>query len=446
MHRGDAAARTRACNDENLGVVLVTGGAGFLGSQLVAALARLGPMRCPHIHVADLARWEGGEEEEEEEEEDKEGVAAAAVAAVARTRVTSHQLDLRSTADVSALIKRVRPRCVFHVASAVDVRPLFTQALYDINVGGTTNVVVAAAACEDTKALVYCSTLDVVYSGREMNFVEETLPYTSAKTFRWWVPGNYYATTKARAEQIVLAANGEALSTAALRPGHLFGEGDVILDIFCKVPATLVQSGRMTMQYTGNAAAMHILAARRMLCERRAANGTSKSPIEVSGNAFFMGDFDVPFSDFYGRELQPTFHGYKIPVQLPIPLPLMFLIALCIDTIDFLLNLLGQLLTPFAMACRCRVRGAPLRWRFPRHPALCLSTSSVLESSENHRTNLGKGHATFGYNQFLGAVPEELGGVQFLARAESVARAQTWMKEKMTAGSKKKVNGYAYRG
>ena len=70
----------------------------------------------------------------------------------------------------------------------------------------------------------------------------------------------------------------------------------------------------------------------------------------------------------------------------------------------------------------------------------------MLESSENHRTNLGKGHATFGYNQFLGAVPEELGGVQFLARAESVARAQTWMKEKMTAGSKKKVNGYAYRG
>lgn len=422
---GDAAARTRACNDENLGVVLVTGGAGFLGSQLVAALARLGPTRCPHIHVADLARWEG-------EEEQEEGVG----------RVTSHQLDLRSAADVSALMKRVRPRCVFHVASAVDVRPLFTQTLYDINVGGTTNVVVAAAACEETKALVYCSTLDVVYSGREMNFVEETLPYTSAKTFRWWVPGNYYATTKARAEQIVLAANGKALSTAALRPGHLFGEGDVILDIFCKVPATLVQSGRMTMQYTGNAAAMHILAARRMLCERRAA---ADSP-EVSGNAFFMGDFDVPFSDFYGRELQPTFHGHKIPVQLPIPLPLMFLIALCIDTIDFLLNLLGQLLTPFAMACRCRARGAPLRWRFPRHPALCLSSSSVLESSENHRTNLGKGHATFGYNQFLGAAPEELGGVQFLARAESVARARTWMKEKMTAGSKKKVNGYAYRG
>lgn len=419
---------TRATAEENLGVVLVTGGAGFLGSKLVEALLKIGVKRCSHIHVVDLSPWCPSSESVQGKEQ----------------RVTSHKIDLRNSEEVSALVQEVRPRCIFHVASAVDVRPIFTRKLWDINVGGTVNVVIAASACKDTKALVYCSTLDVVYSGREMNFVEETLPYTTAENFRWWVPGNYYAPSKARAEQIVLAANGDALKTLALRPGHLFGEGDVILDIFCKTPVTLRQSGYMTMQYTGNAACMHIMAARRLIHEGQAEDFQAST--KVSGQAFNMGDFDTPFSDFYGRELQPSLKDHKIPTQLPIPMLLMFLIALCIDAIDFMLDLLGQIITPFAMACRCRSRGKPLKLRLPRHPAICLSTSSVLESSENHRTNRDKCLKCFGFDSFYGEDPSILGNVQLLTRDQSVSRVQTWMKEKLMSPSTRRVNGYNYHG
>jgi len=258
------------------------------------------------------------------------------------------------------------------LASVVDVRPIKSDKVIDINVGGTCNVLLAATACKETQAFVYCSTLDVVYTGRPMDFVQETLPYTTAKNFRWWVPGNYYAPSKARAEEMVLAANSEdtkALKTCALRPGHLFGERDAILDFFVRLPATFSSEGRMTMQYIGNTASLHILAARELLRENN----------QVCGEAFNIGDRDISFSEFYGRVLQPTHEGHRPPRLLPIPYLVLFVIGLSMDVLDFFLWMLGQFLTPFAMCLRCKNRGDHVVLRFPRHPALCLCSASALE-------------------------------------------------------------------
>jgi hypothetical protein len=332
----------------------------------------------------------------------------------------------------------IQPKIIFHLASVVDVRPIKTQAVIDINVGGTTNLLIAATACPSTQAFVYCSTLDVVYTGKPMDYVMEDLPYTKAENFRWWVPGNYYAPSKARAEELVLAANSQdhkkGLVTAALRPGHLFGERDAILDFFVRLPASISTSGGMTMQYIGNAAALHILAAKELLARNE----------QVCGQAFNLGDRDIPFSKFYGRVLQPTHDGHKPPWLLPIPFMVLFFIGLAMDAIDFLLWILGQFLTPFLMCCRLRKRGQHLRLRFPRHPALCLCSASALESSEHHRTNLSKGHRVFKYDQMYGTTSKD--NVTFVTWEESVERTRNWMQDKMVKNPEHRTTGYSFQG
>jgi len=398
--------------------VLVCGGAGWLGSHLVEALIQLGSSECKHIHVMDVVPL------------DLDTISDS-------SRVTSHVVDLRDARAVRSLVLECQPKVIFHLASVVDVRPIKTQAVIDINVGGTMNLLIAATSCPSTQAFVYCSTLDVVYTGKPMDYVKEDLPYTSAKNFRWWVPGNYYAPSKARAEELVLAANSQnyqGLVTAALRPGHLFGERDAILDFFTRLPASISTSGGMTMQYVGNAAALHILAARELLEKNKA----------VCGQAFNMGDRDIPFSKFYGRVLQPTHAGHKPPWLLPIPFMVLFFIGLAMDVIDFLLWILGQFLTPFLMCLRCRPRGQHLQLRFPRHPALCLCSASALESSEHHRTNLSKGHHVFKYDQMYGTTSKDK--VTFVTWEESIERTRNWMQDKMVKNPTHRTTGYSFQG
>ena len=106
------------------------------------------------------------------------------------------------------LVLAVKPRTVFHLASVVDVRPLRAEPVVDINVGGTVNLVVAAASCPEVCALVYCSTLDVVYAGRPMTKVaEDALPYTSPGLFPRLVAGNFYGVSKARAEEVTTTSS-----------------------------------------------------------------------------------------------------------------------------------------------------------------------------------------------------------------------------------------------
>tara|TARA_B100000795_G_scaffold268297_1_gene255002 strand:- start:1479 stop:2702 length:1224 start_codon:yes stop_codon:yes gene_type:complete len=406
----------------NLGTVLVTGGAGFLGSHLVEALLNLGSKQVNHIHCVDVVPYKNPSSDSS-----------------LRNRLTSHVVDLRNVNAIKKLINETQPTVIFHLASVVDVRPIKTQAVMDINVGGTANLLLAASSCSSTKAFVYCSSLDVVYSGYPMDYISETAPYTNANSFRWWVPGNYYCVSKARAEEMVLAANsndeqGDRLKTCALRPGHLFGERDAILDFFVRLPCTVSTSGGMSMQYIGNTAAIHILAARALLARDK----------NVMGEAFNMADRDISFSQFYGKILQPTHAAHKPPMLLPIPYLFLFFIGLTFDFFDFLLNILGQFLTPFLMCCRIRKRGNPLLLRFPRHPALCLCSASALESSEHHRTNLTKGHKTFHYNEMFGKTSQD--NIRLYTWEESIERTRNWAQNKMINHPKHRTIGYSFQG
>jgi nucleoside-diphosphate-sugar epimerase len=67
---------------------------------------------------------------------------------------------------------------------------------------------------------VYTSSASVVFNGVDLLDGDESLPYP--KSFL-----DFYTYTKAEAEKLVLAANGEdGLATVAIRPHSIFGPGD----------------------------------------------------------------------------------------------------------------------------------------------------------------------------------------------------------------------------
>lgn len=106
---------------------------------------------------------------------------------------------------------------VFHVGAKAGVWGPY-QEYYDANVRGTEKVL---EACRHhvVPRLIYTSSPSVVHGGGAIEGGDESLPY----------PDEYeapYPETKAMAEQLVLASNGEGLSTVALRPHLIWGPDD----------------------------------------------------------------------------------------------------------------------------------------------------------------------------------------------------------------------------
>jgi nucleoside-diphosphate-sugar epimerase len=212
--------------------VLVTGGGGFLGRAIVDRLqARGGAVRSfSRGDYPDLRRM--GVEVVRGDLCDADAVAAACAGA-----------------DV-----------VFHVAA----RPGIWGRRWDYhraNVLGTEHVI-AGCRRAGVPRLVFTSSPSVVFDGRDMAGVDESVPY----------PRHYeadYPRTKALAEQAVIAANDAGLGTVALRPHLLWGPGDNHL-----VPRILVRAralrriGRadplVDSTYIDNAADAHVRAAERL--------------------------------------------------------------------------------------------------------------------------------------------------------------------------------------
>jgi len=151
---------------------------------------------------------------------------------------------------------------VFHVAGLPGVWGPY-EAYHRANVIGTEHVL---AACREhsVRRLVYTSTPSVVHTGSDIEGGDESLPY--AATF-----SSHYPRTKAAAERTVLAADGDLMSTVALRPHLVWGPGDNHL-----VPRIVARgrAGRLRLigdrqnvvdtVYVDNAADAHLAAADRL--------------------------------------------------------------------------------------------------------------------------------------------------------------------------------------
>jgi nucleoside-diphosphate-sugar epimerase len=242
---------------------LVIGGGGFLGGAIVRQLLGAGH------YVRNYSRGRYADLE--------------------ALGVEQHQGDL---ADAAALA-RACTGCdiVFHVAARAGLGGRWID-YYRTNVVGTRNVV---RTCRERgiARLVYTSSPSVVFDGRDMEGVDETVPY----------PRRYeahYPRSKALAERHVLSANGPDLATVALRPHLIWGPGDnhLIPRILARARAGRLRrvgtgSKRVDSVYVDNAADAHLLAADHL---------RPGSP--VAGRAYFISNGEpMPMWDLINRIL-----------------------------------------------------------------------------------------------------------------------------------------------
>jgi len=214
---------------------LVTGGAGFIGSNLVDALLARGD---EVIVVDDLSTGRRGNLDP--------GLANGA---------TLVEADIRDRAALEELAGRERPEVVFHLAAQIDVRKSIADPAFDasINVGGTANVLEAARVAE-ARRVVFSSTGGAIYGEGE----GQQLPLAENAPL---APEAPYGQSKYAGEgYMALYERLYGLSTIPLRLGNVYGPrqdplGEAgVIAIFCgrlregKRP-TVFGDGKQTRDY-----------------------------------------------------------------------------------------------------------------------------------------------------------------------------------------------------
>jgi 3beta-hydroxy-Delta5-steroid dehydrogenase / steroid Delta-isomerase len=178
-----------------LGRVLVTGGSGFVGTNLVAELLDRGhqvrsfdraPSTLPeHAHLEAVVG------------------------------------DITDADDVAKAVEGIDT--IIHTAAIIDLMgggsAPARERSFAVNVEGTKKLVHAAQEA-GVKRFVYTASNSVVMGGQRIAGGDETLPYTARFN-------DLYTETKVIAEKFVLAANGQNdLLTCSIRPSGIWGHGD----------------------------------------------------------------------------------------------------------------------------------------------------------------------------------------------------------------------------
>jgi nucleoside-diphosphate-sugar epimerase len=213
---------------------LVTGGGGFLGLAIVRRL------REREVAVRSFSR---------RRHDELDGLG-----------IEQFQGDLGDGAAVSMAVEGCD--VVFHVAAKPGIWGPY-EDYYQANFVGTRNVV-AACRKHGVSRLVYTSSPSVVFNGRDMEGVDESVPYPAQFA-------THYPRTKAAAEELVRAANDERLATVSLRPHLIWGPGDnhLLPRLVARARAGQLRrigSARKLVDttYIDNAAEAHLLAAERL--------------------------------------------------------------------------------------------------------------------------------------------------------------------------------------
>jgi UDP-glucose 4-epimerase len=278
----------------------VTGGAGFIGSHLVDALAARGD------EVLVLDDFSSGK---------RENLSSAVDAGVQVT-----ELDVADSADVLAAIGEFGPESVFHLAAQIDIRRSMADPGFDagLNVVGTVNALEAATRAGASR-FVFTSTGGAIYGEGEER--PEELPF--AETART-EPFSIYGQSKLAAEGYVgFYARTRGLPAATLRLGNIYGprqdpatEAGVVA-IFCELARdggrpTVFGTGKQTRDYVQVADVVSALLAAEASDDPGPLNvgtGVETNVLELAervGAAFGRDDFEPEFAPAREGEIERT--------------------------------------------------------------------------------------------------------------------------------------------
>jgi len=175
---------------------------------------------------------------------------------------------------------------VYHTAAKVGAWDRNPQVFYNVNVGGTQNVLEAAAAA-GVQRLVFTSTAGVLGPAEELPVTEEhrrTLPFRID-----------YDRSKKEAEDLVKAYAAKGFSAVIVSPAKVYGPGhtshsltaNAIINSFLRKGIAFIPAPgtyRVCFAYVDDVVQGHLLAM---------TNGTS-------GETYLLGGNNVSYADFFG--------------------------------------------------------------------------------------------------------------------------------------------------
>lgn len=250
-------ATQQADSTLDLGKVLVTGGAGFVGANFVSTLLEKGYK----VRAFDLAPCP-----------------------VEHENLEKIEANICDKAAVAAACEGIDT--IFHVAAIIELKggkavtKEYRDRSYAINVEGTKNILHAAENAGATR-FVYTASNSVVIGGEPIENGDESLPYTERFN-------DLYTETKVVAEKWVLEQDGKnGLNTCSIRPSGIWGPGDQTMfkHFFTQMVGGLFkatvgdQNVKLDNSYVHNLIHGQILAAKHL-----GENGTA------NGQAYFIND------------------------------------------------------------------------------------------------------------------------------------------------------------
>ena len=277
----------RIKNDEKSRIWLVTGAAGFLGSNVCRQLKEKGEqVRALVLENDPSAQFL------------PEGVEV----------VYGDLLD-REALEKFFEVPGDREVVVLHIASIVTVNPEFSKKVMDVNVRGTENII---ALCKEhlVSRLVYCSSTGAIPESRGViRECDDLLPIDPDRV------RGCYSLSKALATNLVLMAAKEGLPACVVHPSGIMGPMDYAMGETTKTLMDII-NGKMP---AGIAGSFNLCDVRDLAAGLIAAAFRGKD-----GECYILGNEPVSFKDFAGLVAQES--GCK-PMKTFLPLGMAGMLA-----------------------------------------------------------------------------------------------------------------------